>query len=95
MSTAIPLDGRLDLSAAAPLLQQLRSHAQPDLVLDACSVTHLGALCLQVMLAASQAARNAGGELKLINASDRVLNQLRVMGLSPEAISAPLIEARQ
>ena len=41
------------------------------------------------------AARNAGGELKLINASDRVLNQLRVMGLSPEAISAPLIEARQ
>lgn len=87
MSEPIILPSRLDLPAASTLKTQLKDHVTEDLVLDLTDVKHLGALCLQVMLAAATSAASAGGSLSLINASDRVTDQLRVMGMSPETIA--------
>ncbi|MCV3272061.1 STAS domain-containing protein [Roseobacter sinensis] len=87
MSDPIVLASRLDLPAASALKTQLKEHAEGDLIMDLSEVKHLGALCLQVMLAAATGAVAAGRAVSVINATDRVTDQLRVMGMSPETIA--------
>ncbi|MFK7882312.1 STAS domain-containing protein [Roseobacter sp.] len=87
MSDPITLAPRLDLSAASALMTTLKDHKDGDLTMDLSEVSHLGALCLQVMIAAATAAVAAGRSVSVVNASDRVIDQLRVMGMTPEAIS--------
>ncbi|TMM54663.1 STAS domain-containing protein [Sulfitobacter sabulilitoris] len=83
----IVLDPKLDLPAATPLRRALCDAAAGDLTLDAGRVTHFGALCLQVLCAAAADRRSQGARLSVVNTSDRVLDQLRVMGMTPESIS--------
>jgi chemotaxis protein CheX len=87
MSDPIKLAAKLDLSAASTLAAELKQRNDDEVVLDLSDVRHLGALCLQVMLAAATTAIEEGRKLTCINASDRVLDQLRVMGVTPEMIS--------
>ncbi|MGC3936841.1 STAS domain-containing protein [Roseobacter sp. EG26] len=87
MSTPVTLPARLDLSAASALMTTLKEHTDGDLVMDLSEVKHLGALCLQVLISASDKAVAAGRSVSLINASDRVVDQLRVMGMTPEIIT--------
>ncbi|MBY6089611.1 STAS domain-containing protein [Pseudooceanicola sp. 502str34] len=89
MTVNVTLPPRLDVAAAGPLAEELRSRlaAAEDLVIDAGPVSHLGALCLQVLLAAATSAREAGRGFRLIQMSDRVLDQARFMGFTPETIA--------
>ncbi|WP_299671906.1 STAS domain-containing protein [uncultured Roseobacter sp.] len=87
MSEPIVLASRLDLPAASALKTQLKAQTEGDLILDLSEVKHLGALCLQVMLAAATTAVAAGRSVSVINATDRVTDQLRVMGMTPETIA--------
>jgi chemotaxis protein CheX len=86
MNDAIVLTPRLDLPAAQGLLTVLTNAQDDDIVLDMGDVTYLGALCLQVLIAAADASRSNGHGFSLINTSDRVLDQLRVMGMTPQDI---------
>ncbi|MGZ2258007.1 STAS domain-containing protein [Roseobacter sp. A03A-229] len=87
MSEPIVLAPRLDLPAASALKTQLKEQSEGDLIMDLSEVKHLGALCLQVMLAAASSAVAAGRSVSVINATDRVTDQLRVMGMCPETIA--------
>lgn len=87
MSVPIKLGAKLDLSAASVLASDLKKCKADEIVLDLSDVRHLGALCLQVMLAAAATALEEGRRLVCVNASDRVIDQLRVMGVTPEMIS--------
>lgn len=87
MADTLVLKAKLDLSAAPDLHAQLLPLCEADLVLDACDVTHMGALCTQIMIAAGRKVHSGGHRLKMINASDRVLGQLAAMGLSPEQVT--------
>ncbi|MGR3320390.1 MAG: STAS domain-containing protein [Pseudooceanicola sp.] len=87
MSDTLLLQSRLDLPAAAPLAQELRKRLGSDVTVDAGAVTHMGALCLQVMVSAAKTLTRAGHRFRMINASDRVLEQLVSMGFTPETLS--------
>lgn len=87
MSDPITLAPRLDLPAASALMTTLKDHKDGDLIMDLSEVSHLGSLCLQVMIAAATSAVAAGRAVSVLNASDRVIDQLRVMGMTPEAIA--------
>lgn len=87
MTEAVLLAAKLDLAGTSDLLTTLKSLKDKEVVLDLSEVKHLGALCLQVLFSAATTANAEGRSIKLINASDRVIEQLRVMGMTPEAIS--------
>lgn len=60
MSTPDPIDGthlalpsRLDLTASAPLRDALLARRGRALTIDAGAVSHLGTLCLQILLSAA------------------------------------------
>ena len=87
MTEPLVLQQKLDLPAAAPLAEELKSRLGGDVVLDASEVTQIGALCLQVMLAAATSLKGAGHSLSLTNVNDRVVEQLAQMGFSPETVA--------
>ncbi|MWB77437.1 STAS domain-containing protein [Pseudooceanicola sp. 216_PA32_1] len=87
MSDALLLPPRLDLPAAAPLAQAFRERLGADIAVDASQVTHLGALCLQVLLSAAITARRRGHALRLIAISDRAAQQLAQMGFTPDTLA--------
>lgn len=87
MSDTLVLQPRLDLSAAEPLAEALKTRLGADVTVDAREVTHLGAICLQVLLATAKTARRAGHRFTLVNASDRVLEQLSTLGFTPDSLS--------
>ncbi|WP_298835789.1 STAS domain-containing protein [uncultured Roseobacter sp.] len=87
MSEPLIAESKLDLSAASDLATALKSRAGEDLTVDLSKVKHLGALCLQVFLSAATSANASGHRISFVNASDRVIDQLRVMGMTPETIS--------
>lgn len=65
LADALTLDRRLDLTAAAGLQRALLAHDTLHLSLNAGAVGHLGALCLQLLLAAADDRRKRGGSLTL------------------------------
>jgi chemotaxis protein CheX len=78
----VVLPANLDLLAASPLRDELAGHAGKDIVLDAGGVERLGALCLQVLLAASTKWRSEGFSIGVINPSAAFSDHLRVLGAS-------------
>ena len=68
-------------------MTDLQKSASTDLSLDMSEVKHFGALCMQVIIAAATSAKANGRKLSIINPSDRVVEQMRVMGMTPETIS--------
>jgi len=87
MSEPVVLAPKLDLAAASALLTSLRSHDAPELVIEMSQVKHLGALCLQVLLAAAKTSNSQNRTMTLTNTSDRVIDQMRLMGMTPETIA--------
>lgn len=82
----------MDLAAAQKLVSDLtEADLSKPLTLDATDVDHLGALCVQAIIAAARSSTSSGGSFKLENVSDRVETQLSMMGLS----SAALMEGTQ
>ena len=87
MADPVVLNPKLDLAAAADLMETMRGRKEEEVVLDFSQVTHFGALCLQVLVAAATSAKSEGRRLTFLNISDRVVDQLRVMGMTPELIT--------
>ena len=87
MSEPVVLAPKLELAAASALLTSLSSHDAPELVIDMSQVKHLGALCLQVLLAAAKTSNSQNRTMTLTNTSDRVIDQMRLMGMTPETIA--------
>lgn len=86
MADPIALPSKLDLPAAAPLMSQLANHLDHDLTLDASGVTQIGALCTQVIGSAALTLAAAGHRLTITNMPDRVVDQLRHLGFTPESL---------
>lgn len=81
--TTVTLAERLDLPQAVPLADSLR-RASGDIDLDAGAVTHLGGLCLQVLLSARQTCHRQGRSLRLLAPSGALLRALADFGLDPD-----------
>ena len=87
MSETFKLPARLDLPAAQKLSQQLRDmDFSAPVHFDAGEVTHLGTLCVQLLMAAARSAQDAGNQIEIANVSERVEGQLAALGLSSDAL---------
>ena len=87
MAEPVMLATKLDAAAANALLTTLRDNNDADLTLDMSEVKVLGALCLQVLLSAAKSAGADGRTMTITNVSDRVIDQMRLMGMTPEIIA--------
>ncbi len=68
MTAQLTLPSRLDLTAARSLARDIYASAG-DLEVDASQVTHLGGLCLQVLLAAAHSCMADGRRFAIKDAS--------------------------
>lgn len=85
MSDPLTLPARLDLSAVTQLVTDLRA-MEGDIRVDASEVSHLGALCLQALIAASRQAHANGHIFEISGASEKVVGQMQFMGLAPQQL---------
>lgn len=85
MSDVIKLPARLDLPAAVRLVNELRE-VSGSISVDASEVSHMGALGLQALVAASRDAKTRGDTFEILGSSDKVLKQMKIMGTAPEQL---------
>ncbi|MEO9652906.1 MAG: STAS domain-containing protein [Roseobacter sp.] len=86
MTDALVLAPKLDLAAASALMTTLRENDKDDMIVDMSEVKHLGALCLQVLLSAASTAHSQNRKFSITKVSDRAMEQMRVMGMTPESL---------
>ena len=72
----------LDLTAAAPLAEALRSHRGTELSIDASQVQRVGAQCLQVLLAATATWKADGVRLCMVKPTEEFLEGGRLLGIN-------------
>jgi chemotaxis protein CheX len=82
----IELADALDLPAAARLAESLLKLVGEDLAIDASKVQRLGASCLQVLLSAARTWKAENTSLTLANGSERFIDDLRLLGFTPETL---------
>jgi chemotaxis protein CheX len=77
----------LDLTAAAPLTEQLLSLRGLDLSLDASHVARLGGQCLQVLLSCAATWKADGAKLEFVGESDAFVEALQQFGIPPATLA--------
>jgi chemotaxis protein CheX len=82
----LSLPPKLDQKAAIALADDLRARRGADLGLDAGATTHVGTLAVQTILAAARSWSADGHRLKLVNVSDACVDQLGLLGFTPETL---------
>ena len=82
----IELPDALDLPVAASLAESLLKLVGEDLAIDASKVQRLGASCLQVLLSAARTWRAESTSLTLVHGSERFIDDLRLLGFTPETL---------
>ena len=82
-SGVLELAASLDLNAAGPLADAMHKRLGRDLTLDGSKVQRCGAPCLQVLLAAARSWAGEGVSLTLENATPRMIEDLRLLGMDP------------
>jgi len=87
MTAVVKLQGRLDFGAAPELKAEIIGQIGNDLDVDASNVSHMGTLCLQILIAASNDWAKSGQKFNLISPSDTCLTQLSLHGFSPDTLS--------
>ena len=87
MTAIITLQERLDFGAVTPLKTTILERAGQDLEIDASQVTHMGTLCLQVLIAAANDWKQAGKTFQIISPSETCKTQLALHGFSPDTIT--------
>jgi anti-anti-sigma factor len=83
--TVVTLSGVLDAATSDQLTEDLTglvSHGHHKLVLDLSAVEYMSSAALRALLAASQHARRAEGDLRLAEAPDAVLPTLELAGFT-------------
>ena len=73
----------LDMRAAGPLLEEVRSRRGAPLALDGAHVERLGGQCLQVILAAQTAWAADGHGFEICNPSTALKEAWALMGAEP------------
>lgn len=86
MTVTITLRERLDFGAAPDLRSDILEQVGNDLEINASAVTHMGTLCLQVLIAASNEWSKGGHKFNLISPSDTCQSQLSLHGFSAETL---------
>ncbi len=76
----------LDLPAAVNLAASLLKLVGEDLEIDAGKVQRLGASCLQVLLSAARTWKAESTSLTLAHGSERFIDDLRLLGFTPETL---------
>ncbi|AXX98142.1 STAS domain-containing protein [Profundibacter amoris] len=87
MTTVITLQERLDFGAVTPLKTTILGHAGQDLEIDASQVSHMGTLCLQVLIAAANDWKQVGKTFQIISPSETCKTQLALHGFSPDTLT--------
>lgn len=87
MTAVLTLQERLDFGAVDSLKTEIEGQIGNDLEIDASAVTHMGTLCLQILLAASQDWARAGHKFHLTSASDICTTQLALHGFTPDTLT--------
>jgi chemotaxis protein CheX len=82
----LKLSQKLDQKAAFALADELRARRGADLGLDASATTHIGTLAIQVILAGARSWARDSRSLKLVNVSDACVDQLGLLGFTPETL---------
>lgn len=82
----ISLPAKLDQKAVSALADELRGRRGGDLMLDAAATRQLGSLAVQTLLCAARSWARDGRRLALVNLSDACVEQLRLLGFSPETL---------
>ena len=80
------LPAKLDQKAAIALADDLRARRGADLGLDAGETTHFGTLAVQAMVSAARSWASDGHKLTIFNVSDACVDQLSLLGLTPETL---------
>lgn len=84
---ALELTPRLDLTAVGDLKTAILAHRGADLTLDAGKVEHMGALAVQLIRSAARSWAEDGQMLTLENPSNDLIDQLGLMGFTPETLT--------
>jgi len=88
MAEVLTLPPRLDTTTVGDLSREMTSVLTAGTVrLDGSAVTHMGALGVQVILAAARTVKANGGRIEITDLSDRAERQLSYMGITPEFLS--------
>ena len=84
MAQVVSLTGKLDLAGVAGMHAALSAHQDGDVVCDLEGVSHMGALGLQVLLAASHTIAARGDSFIVTGPTEKVSQQCAAMGLDIE-----------
>ena len=87
-AATVALPARLDMNGAAALAETLRGMVDTDVALDAAATRHFGALGVQTIHAAAIAWAAAGRRVSLGGVCDAALDQLSLLGFTPETLIA-------
>ena len=87
MTAMLTLQERLDFGAVTSLKSAILALVGQDIEIDASSVSHMGTLCLQVLIAASEDWAKAGHRFKINSPSEICVNQLALHGFSPDKLN--------
>ncbi|MCR9137864.1 MAG: STAS domain-containing protein [Alphaproteobacteria bacterium] len=79
----LQLAENLDLTAVAPLHENLTSMRGEDLVIDASAVERLGGQCVQILLSAHQSWAEDDASFQIENASENFLAAIALLGVEP------------
>ena len=85
MTERLCLPARLDTSGARALADMLMAHRGGPLGIDASAVEVVGALAMEVLIAAGRQWQADGHRLAIDGASPRFIAACKVLGLSPQA----------
>lgn len=91
MTASVTLPARLDLTAAKALARDL-ADIKGDMVLDASGVTHLGGLCLQILLATSRHCAGSGRGFEIEGGSAEFGDALGLFGVDPTLLQGKVAE---
>ena len=86
MTGSINLSARLDSQATRDLAAAIARHRGDPLTLCAEQVTFLGALTLQLIIAAHRQWREDGNEFRIVNPSDAFVEGLEILGARPAEV---------
>ena len=87
-ASSLALPEALDAAAAPALLESLCTLRGGPVEIDAAGVKRLGGQCAQVLLSAAASWRADGAVLRLAGPSPEFVEALRLLGLTPEILSA-------
>ncbi|MEO0946443.1 MAG: STAS domain-containing protein [Pseudomonadota bacterium] len=86
MAKQISLASKLDTASTAALRDEVLSAQEQDLVFDASQVEQIGGLTLELLISVGTLWRKAGHSVTLNNPSEKLVDDLKRLGLTPDTL---------